>query len=123
MSPTGLIYSDLYLAHRTGDHPECPSRLTSVMEHLKMRRLLEELRVYEPRSADVEQLMMIHRQDYVFRVQRMCEEGGGYLDPDTVVCPESFLAARAAVGVKCCQGCFSSPITTPPGMKAPAGRL
>ena len=98
MPPTGLIYSNVYLAHQTGDHPECPSRVKSIWSHLKMRRLLEELQVYEPRAADVEQLMMVHREDYVFRVQRLCSEGGGYLDPDTVVGPESFVAARAAVG-------------------------
>ena len=98
MHSIGLVYSDIYLAHETGDHPECPERLRAIVAHLRESGTWEKLRVFEPRAADVEDLLMVHTESHVFRVQRFCHEGKRYLDPDTVVCPASFDVARAAAG-------------------------
>ena len=63
----------------------------------KASRPLLELPAPEP--ATVEQLMLIHPHDHVDRVRRTCESGGGVLDQgDTPVGPESYEAARLAVG-------------------------
>ena len=98
MAKVGLVYSDIYLAHETGDHPECPERLRAIVAHLQQSGTWDKCRVFEPRAADVEDLLMVHTESHVFRVQRFCHEGKRYLDPDTVVCPASFDVARAAVG-------------------------
>ncbi len=98
MSRVGLVYSDIYLHHLTGDHPECPARLEAIVAHLQQSGLWETLRVFQPRAADVEDLLTVHTEEHVFRVERFCREGKRWLDPDTVVSPESFDVARAAVG-------------------------
>ena len=56
MPRTGMIYSDVYLEHETGRHPESPVRLTSVLEYLDRVGALDVLDVFPPRMADVEQL-------------------------------------------------------------------
>jgi acetoin utilization deacetylase AcuC-like enzyme len=98
MTRTGAIYSDIYLEHDTGEHVECAARLVVIREHLERTGTWEKLRVFAPRAADVEQIHRVHALDYVFRVQRICHEGGGFLDIDTVVSPGSYDAARAAAG-------------------------
>jgi acetoin utilization deacetylase AcuC-like enzyme len=98
MARTGLVYSDVFLAHDTGQHPECAGRLTAVRSHLQRSGLWDELRIFTPRAADIEQLRMVHTQEYIFRLQRFCHEGRTCLDPDTVVCKESFDVARTAAG-------------------------
>ncbi len=98
MSRVGLVYSDLYLAHDTGDHAECADRLRAIVAHLRKTGAWDSLRVFEPRAADIEDLLMVHTEEHVFRVQRFCHENHRYLDQDTVVSPQSFDVARAAVG-------------------------
>ena len=98
MPQTGLVTSNVYLAHDTGAHPECAARLVAVQNHLQLTGLVEDLRVITPRAADIEDLRMVHTQEHIFRVQRMCHEGRGFLDPDTVVSRESFDVARTVVG-------------------------
>ncbi|HUV38321.1 MAG TPA: histone deacetylase [Planctomycetota bacterium] len=98
MQEAGIVYSDFYLLHDTGAHPECPARLAAVRDHLVKTGQWERARVFEPRAADVEDLLMVHTSEHVFRVQRFCSEGQRHLDPDTVVCAASFDVARAAAG-------------------------
>ena len=98
MSRIGLIYSDLYLAHDTGRHPECAERLRAIVAHLVECGAWQECRVVEPRAAAVEDLAMVHTPEHIFRVQRFCAEGKRFLDPDTVVSAQSFDVALAAVG-------------------------
>ena len=98
MPKAGLVTSDLYLAHDTGVHPECPERLRAIVEHLRKSGTWEKLRVFEPRAADVEDLLTVHTEEHVFRVQRFCHEGKRFLAPETIVSAQSFDVARAAVG-------------------------
>ena len=98
MAQTGIVTSNVYLAHDTGSHPECAARLVAVQNHLRLSGLWQELRIITPRAADIEQLRMVHTQEHIFRVQRTCHERRAYLDPDTVVSRESFDVARTAVG-------------------------
>jgi len=95
---TCLVYHDIFLEHDTGDHPECAGRLQAIVSHLHHRKLLDELRLLDPRCVSIEDLLLVHDERYVFEVERMCTEGGGYLEPETVVSPRSFEVARYAVG-------------------------
>ena len=98
MPTTGVVYSNVYLEHKTGEHPECPGRLIAIQNRLVRTGLWENLRIFTPRAADIEDLRMVHTEEHIFRVQRFCHEGRTALDADTVVCPESFDVARTAAG-------------------------
>ncbi len=95
-----LVTSPLFLRHRTPpDHPERPERLTAVLQALRQSGLEEALRQTEevpPVARDL--LEAVHRPEYIEEVARVARGGGGYLDPDTYVSPESFDVALAAAG-------------------------
>ena len=52
----------------------------------------------EPRSATVSELEWIHSKEHINHVKSVCASGGGYLDPDTPVCPESYDIALKSAG-------------------------
>ncbi len=96
--PTGLVYHDIYLEHRTDPHPETPLRLVAAMKHLRETGLLDELVLVEPRPAGKDELLWVHHKDLVDRVFETCERGGGAMDPDTPVSTTSCEAALMAAG-------------------------
>lgn len=101
---TLVVYSDIYLKHQTGlDHPENPNRLIAIMEGLKRFKLLErpEIRLEEPRKAQLGDVYLVHSADYVGLVENFCLRGGGILGTwgsGVVCCRESFEVALYAVG-------------------------
>jgi acetoin utilization deacetylase AcuC-like enzyme len=52
----------------------------------------------EARHAVEDEIALCHGIEYVRSVSRLALDGGGHLDPDTVVSPGSWAAATAAVG-------------------------
>ncbi len=94
-----VIYSDRFLDHLTGSmHPEKPQRLSAIVERLRGSDLAGALDWRLPRSATREQLSWVHDPELIDAVERQCARGGGYLDPDTVVSPQSFEVACLAAG-------------------------
>ncbi|MBI3410612.1 MAG: histone deacetylase [Planctomycetes bacterium] len=94
-----LLYSDpLFLRHETGRHVEIPARLRSVMARLEAAGLIAKCTpgVYE--TLKPEEVAKIHDSGMVERARRAAATGGGMLDADTVICPESFKVALAAAG-------------------------
>ncbi|MCK4286790.1 MAG: hypothetical protein KAX18_11335 [Candidatus Lokiarchaeota archaeon] len=55
---TGIVYDDIYLEHKTGNHPESPSRLIAIMDFLKETKLLEDqnFKIIKPRKATLDQI-------------------------------------------------------------------
>ncbi|MHC5038987.1 MAG: histone deacetylase family protein [Planctomycetota bacterium] len=96
--PTGLVYDDIYLEHRTEPHPEQPMRLTATMDHLQAVGLLDRVVRIPPRPAEREDLLMAHLEAMIERVFQTCERGGGAMDMDTPVSARSCEAALMAVG-------------------------
>ncbi|MBN2186511.1 MAG: histone deacetylase [Dehalococcoidia bacterium] len=94
----GLVYAPVYLEHDTGKHPEKPQRLVAIMSHLEETGAKEELTLLSPRPASIEELEMVHAPEYVSEVKSEAERGGGWLDPDTVICPKSYEVALYAAG-------------------------
>ena len=94
----GLVYDPIYLEHDTGDHVENPGRLVAAMSHLKETRIKERLISLPARPATPEELEMIHAPEYVSHIKSKAEEGGGWLDPDTVMSRKSYEAAIYAAG-------------------------
>jgi acetoin utilization deacetylase AcuC-like enzyme len=94
----GLVYDPIYLEHDTGMHPENSQRLVATMSHLEETGAKEKLTCLSPRPASVEELEMVHDPKYIFLVRNKAESGGGWLDPDTVMCPRSYEVALYAAG-------------------------
>jgi acetoin utilization deacetylase AcuC-like enzyme len=94
-----LVYSDpLFLRHNTGHHPERAERLSSILSNLKKSGLIERCKAgdYKPLAEDA--VTKVHSPAQVMRAKQVAEHGGGYLDADTVVSPDSFQVALAAAG-------------------------
>ena len=94
----GLVYDPIYLEHDTGDHVENSRRLVEAMSYLKETGIKEKLTCLPARPASVKELEMIHAPEYISYVKSKAEEGGGWLDPDTVMSPRSYEAALYAAG-------------------------
>lgn len=97
MKKVGYIYDEIFLKHDTGiGHPESPQRLVAINNHLK--DLQDKIINITPKRASVREIGMVHDPYYPQEVMDFCSAGGGYLDPDTHVGPDSYDAAVMAVG-------------------------
>ncbi|MGN6871322.1 MAG: histone deacetylase family protein [Solirubrobacteraceae bacterium] len=85
------------LRHDTGEHPERAARMQAIERELSARDWVGFERVPSP-AVDRAVLEAVHPTDYVASIERACEGGGGFLDLDTVVSPDSFEAAMHAAG-------------------------
>ncbi|MDR4507249.1 MAG: histone deacetylase [Candidatus Brocadiaceae bacterium] len=96
---TVLIYDDIFLKHNTGyGHPENAKRLEKTLIHLESSEIWKQLTVEVPCSASTEELGSIHSPSYTEFVKRIANNGGGWLDSDTVVSVKSYNAAIHATG-------------------------
>lgn len=95
---SGLVYNPIYLQHDTGSHPENASRLEAIVQTLQETGLMKQLLAIEPRPATIEELSLVHSTEHINRVNKVAEEGGGWLDPDTIVSPASYSVALHAAG-------------------------
>ncbi len=94
----GYVYDPVYLKHETGYHPENAKRLEAIMAHLEETGLIEQLTPVDPRPATVEELNYVHQASYISSLQDTAVRGGGWLDADTVMSPDSYDAALYAAG-------------------------
>ena len=96
---TGLITSDTYQNHNTGEgHPEKIDRVTSVIENFKKINN-KQLIWKKPSSFDSSLLVKTHSLDYInFVDQSFPTNGFAFLDGDTIVSPGSKDATKDAVG-------------------------
>jgi acetoin utilization deacetylase AcuC-like enzyme len=78
-------------------HPDTPDRMIVLERALAERGWLGWERREAP-AVQVEQLELVHSPRYVRAVRELCEAGGGLIDPDTAVVPESWPAALHAAG-------------------------
>ena len=97
-----IFYSDMFLEHRTGrGHPECPERLSAVVQKLQSSPLQPQLVWLQPTElshlSPLDWIYRVHDGRYVAEVQRLAEGGGGQLDPDTPLSLRSFEVACLAV--------------------------
>ena len=96
---TGLIISDTYKNHNTGDgHPEKIDRVTAVIDNFK--KLDNKNLVWQkPIKYDESLLVTTHSTDYVKMVNNSFPSNGfNFLDGDTIVSPGSKDATKDAVG-------------------------
>ncbi len=98
MNRTPIVYSDQYLDHHTGPHPETERRLVAIIEHLEAEGLLKDRPLLTPTKAPREAIVRVHDAAYMDALERFCAAGGGWLEPSTVVSAESFDVALLAAG-------------------------
>lgn len=85
--------------HRTGPgHPERPERLRALRRAIDESRLTDLIDAPEAPAVARDLLEDVHLRSYIARVETMAGQGGGWLDPDTPVGPESAHAAGHAAG-------------------------
>ena len=96
---TGLITSDTYQNHNTGEgHPEKIDRVTAVIDNFK-KIDNKELIWKKPAKFDQSFLINTHSSEYIDLVSKSFPENGlAFLDGDTVVSPGSKEATKDAVG-------------------------
>ena len=97
---TALVSHPACAAHDPGPgHPECPRRLSAVMDGLVAAGLADYLRHLEAPEATRAQLERVHEGDYLDRLDALAPDSGlAYLDADTPLGPATLAAARRAAG-------------------------
>ena len=68
------------------------------MSALESCEFSHKLKWLSPRSATEDELEWIHSKDHIDNVKQVCKSDGGYLDPDTPVCSESYNIALKSAG-------------------------
>lgn len=103
-----VIYSEKFLLHKTGEnHPERPERLLAVVAALKEKNNCLTIQWLTPNLRNLDlRLQQIHHPDYLQKVYKMAQSGGGDFYGDTIVSPASYDVAVLAVsawmdGVDC----------------------
>ena len=96
---TGIITTDTYLNHNTGQgHPERADRVTVVIENLKKLKS-KNLIWAKPKKFDFKYLQLAHDVGYLKNVNNSFPtQGVNFLDGDTILSPGSKEAAKDAVG-------------------------
>jgi acetoin utilization deacetylase AcuC-like enzyme len=94
-----LLYTDpLFLRHETGRHPERPDRLSVVAARLAKSGVAGLCGHGDYQPMPEAEVQALHDPRQILFAKHVCERGGGRLDADTAVGPESFTVALAAAG-------------------------
>ena len=72
--------------------------MVETMRLLDESGVLGRLHKIVPRDAVEKELALVHDPRYVEAVRRAAEEGGGWVDPDTLITPRSYDVAARVVG-------------------------
>src|SRR4051812_47019709 len=92
-----LLFTDpLFLKHDTGRHPETADRLRSITALLEKPGLIKKCPAgtYKPLTEEV--VGQLHDPKVITAIKQLAAHGGGRIDPDTVVSPDSHKVALAA---------------------------
>jgi acetoin utilization deacetylase AcuC-like enzyme len=85
------------LAHDIPGHPERPERIRALEAEMARHDWFGASLVEAPEAAR-EQLLAVHPESYVARIESLCASGGGFLDADTAAVPSTWAAALHAAG-------------------------
>ena len=95
-----IVYADdVFKTHDTGQHPESAKRLTAVYDRLTKNGVFERFSRGTIEPADLKQLHRVHGAGYVESVKEFTDKGGGRIEADTVLSPQSYDVAVKASGV------------------------
>lgn len=95
---TLLYMDDRFLLHDTGQHPECAKRLEKIHAKLKGSGLLERVTRCDVVTAQDVDLLRVHPQAHLDTLRQYAAKGGGRIEVDTVMSPQSADVAWLASG-------------------------
>ncbi len=99
LAPTAFVHHPDCLLHDTGSgHPERPERLVAIVRRVEESPLGDALLRITPGPAAERWLRTVHEPAYLELLARTEAGPPARLDPDTVVSPASWRAARLASG-------------------------
>lgn len=93
-----LLRDSRFQGHDTGGHPENARRLRAVDQALAAGDLIRDRPSVPFGPATDAALSLIHDSRYVAGVREFAAQGGGYLDADTIVRPDSVDVAALSSG-------------------------
>lgn len=79
-------------------HQERPERLGAVIDGLRVANIADAMIPLVPQPATIADLLRVHTQELLGRIEQTAVSGGGRLDPDTVASAGSWNAARLGAG-------------------------
>lgn len=79
-------------------HPEKKERLSVTMAHLEDTGIIDSLVRLIPEEASEDSLMLCHDKEHVSFIKELSLAGGGPIDMDTLVRPQTYDIARLAAG-------------------------
>ena len=91
-----LLANPEQIGHRSEGHLERPERAKAILDAIAASDLGVKAEVAPP--APESMIDRVHDPSYVAMLDRAASSGGGFLDPDTYITPQSMLAARTAAG-------------------------
>lgn len=87
----------LSLEHEWPGHPERPARLQAILDQLARTGLREQMVELQPRDATASEVLAVHSSSVLQSQQAIASDGGGWIDADTYVRPDSpGIALRSA---------------------------
>lgn len=97
-----VIYSPDFLLHDTGYlHPEKPERISAIVTGLNRVSWADRIEWIAPTPIEARDILpflkQIHSLEHINRVQQIAKNGGGYIDEDTPISPQSYDVALLAV--------------------------
>lgn len=94
-----LLYADnRFTQHETGNHPEQPARIERLMGLVEQPEIAARVTRRPLRTITRDELLLIHEPAYLDRLEKFSADGGGKIDPDTIVAKESLGVAKDAAG-------------------------
>ena len=141
---TGICTSPQFVRHRTGPgHPERPERICAIFQALRESGLVDspnplptvsqdlgpfpkagfKLVELSPTPAERKWIELVHRPQYIERVEHVCKHGGVLDQGDTPVCPESFEIALLSAGalLTCCDAVAEGKVSRAMSASRPPG--
>ncbi len=98
MRRTALVYEPFNLRHTLEGHPENRRRLDQSWQLLEQTGILPSLIRLPSSPAPLDAILRVHTPRYIEALHKLTKAGGGQIDGDTYVNPDSFQAARLAAG-------------------------
>jgi acetoin utilization deacetylase AcuC-like enzyme len=96
---TLLYQHDRFVDHLTGPgHPECPARYEAIQRHPGFLQLARQCDQRTVQPVDLGLLPSVHKNSVLEYLITSCRQGGGRIEADTVVSPDSYDVARFAAG-------------------------
>jgi acetoin utilization deacetylase AcuC-like enzyme len=95
-----LLTDERMLAHGAPGHPERPERLAAVADGVANAATALGVELVRPtvEPAPDALIELVHPQWFVRALEAVAQRGGGWVDGDTYVGPQSMLASRLAAG-------------------------